>query len=184
VLSTIQPDHFDAQATRHGIRQYFAKAYVGVNDKRETILSLSKKIGSIPSRHCWLAIWCMIWSSAARWFDGGRRATGFIPIEKLVAGDPDAVVRDLILLRRLLETNEINTSEEWIEIVDLEVKSKIGVPNDERSTFQRLLVSLRFQIESGFEELRDRFASRLTMLLWPMKRAEIAEAMSGCWWRR
>jgi dihydroneopterin aldolase len=51
--------------------------------------------------------------------------------------------------------------EEWIEIVDLEVKSKIGVPLDERSAFQRLLVSLRFQIESGFEELKDQFASTI-----------------------
>jgi dihydroneopterin aldolase len=62
---------------------------------------------------------------------------------------------------KAVETGEINTSEEWIEIADLEVKSKIGVPENERSTFQRLLVSLRFQIESGFEELQDRFASTI-----------------------
>jgi FolB domain-containing protein len=52
-------------------------------------------------------------------------------------------------------------SEEWIEIADLEVKSKIGVPEEERATFQRLLVSVRLQIPNSFEELRDDFASTI-----------------------
>lgn len=55
----------------------------------------------------------------------------------------------------------IDTSEEWIEIADLEVKSKIGVPEEERVTFQPLLVSLRFQIRNSFKELKDEFASTI-----------------------
>jgi 7,8-dihydroneopterin aldolase/epimerase/oxygenase len=52
-------------------------------------------------------------------------------------------------------------SEEWIEIADLEVKSKIGVPDEERATFQRLLVSVRLQIPNSFEELKDELASTI-----------------------
>ena len=50
----------------------------------------------------------------------------------------------------------LNGDDEWIEIVDLEVKSKIGVPEKERESFQKLLVCIRFQIEAGFRELHDR----------------------------
>jgi len=44
---------------------------------------------------------------------------------------------------------------EWIEINDLEVKGRIGVPEIERKNLQRLLVSLRFQIETNFAALND-----------------------------
>jgi phosphoglycolate phosphatase len=160
VLSTMQADHFDVQAARHGIRHYFAKTYVGVNDKRETIFSLLEENQLDPAET--LLVGDMVHDlEAARC--GGLMAvavrTGFDPVEKLAGSDPDAIVRDLISLRRLLERNEINASEEWLGIADLEVQSKIGVSDDERATFQRLLVSLRFQIGSGFEELKDRFAS-------------------------
>jgi phosphoglycolate phosphatase len=160
VLSTMQPNHFYAQATWHGVRQYFAKAYLGATDKRETILSLLEENRLDPAQTLLVGDMVHDLEAARR---GGLMGvavrTGFDPIEKLGACNPDAIVRDLISLRRLLETNKINTLDEWIEIGDLEVKSKIGVPDDERATFQRLLVSLRFQIESGFEELKDQLAS-------------------------
>ena len=44
---------------------------------------------------------------------------------------------------------------EWIEINDLEVKGRIGVPEIERENPQTLLVSLRFQIETNFAALND-----------------------------
>jgi FolB domain-containing protein len=46
-------------------------------------------------------------------------------------------------------------SGEWIEINDLEVKGRIGVPEDERANPQRLVVTLRFQIEASFAALND-----------------------------
>jgi len=49
----------------------------------------------------------------------------------------------------------VNGEQEWIEIVDLEVKSKIGVPEKEREGFQRLLACILFQIDAGFRELND-----------------------------
>jgi dihydroneopterin aldolase len=44
---------------------------------------------------------------------------------------------------------------EWIEIQELEVKGRIGVPESERENPQRLLVSLRFQIGTAFAALND-----------------------------
>jgi FolB domain-containing protein len=47
------------------------------------------------------------------------------------------------------------SSGEWIEIQELEVKGRIGVPENERENPQKLLVSLRFQIETAFAALND-----------------------------
>ena len=49
----------------------------------------------------------------------------------------------------------MSANHEWVEIVDLEVKSKIGVPEKERESFQKLLVCILFQIDGGFRELND-----------------------------
>jgi phosphoglycolate phosphatase len=160
VLSTMHPEHFQAMAARHRIRHYFTKAYVGVNDKTETIFSLLRENGLEPAET--LLVGDTVHDvEAAR--TGGLMAvavgTGFDPIEKLAGSDPDVIVRDLISLRRLMETNKVIAQGEWLEIADLEVRSRIGVPDDERAKFQRLLVSLRFQIESGFKELEDRLAA-------------------------
>jgi dihydroneopterin aldolase len=62
---------------------------------------------------------------------------------------------------KMMTPTKTESSEEWIEIADLEVKSKIGVPDKERLEFQRLLVSVRFQIGRGFEELQDQFAATI-----------------------
>ena len=65
------------------------------------------------------------------------------------------IVRSLAALRRILETGQQICSGEWIEIKDLEVSGRIGVPEIERETPQRMLVSLRFQIETTFAVLND-----------------------------
>ncbi len=66
------------------------------------------------------------------------------------------IVRNLATFRRILETSPQICSGEWIEINDLEVSGRIGVPEMERAAPQRMLVSLRFQIETTFAALNDR----------------------------
>jgi dihydroneopterin aldolase len=44
---------------------------------------------------------------------------------------------------------------EWIEINDLAVQARIGVPENERKSPQTLLISLRFQIGTAFVALND-----------------------------
>jgi FolB domain-containing protein len=45
---------------------------------------------------------------------------------------------------------------EWIEIRELEVEGRIGVLEEERQNRQKMLISLRFQIEMPFAEVDDR----------------------------
>ena len=158
VLSTIQESHFEYQAARHGIRPFFTRAYVGVMDKAKAIHSLLAENGLNPAET--LFVGDMVHDmEAAR--HGGVMAvavlTGFDPVEKLAACNPDLIIRDFGNLQRVLETAGQNCPDEWIEIADLEVKSKIGVSEKERECFQRLVVCLRFQIEPKFRELNDEF---------------------------
>jgi dihydroneopterin aldolase len=75
----------------------------------------------------------------------------------------------------MMGANQNSLPEEWIEIADLEVRSKIGVPDEERLAFQRLLVSLRFQIGRGFEELQDQFAATIDYAAVAVETQRIAE---------
>jgi 7,8-dihydroneopterin aldolase/epimerase/oxygenase len=69
----------------------------------------------------------------------------------------------------------VNAKHEWIEIVDLEVKSKIGVPEKEREAFQRLLVCILFQIDAGFGELNDQLEKTIDYGAVAAEVARIAE---------
>jgi 7,8-dihydroneopterin aldolase/epimerase/oxygenase len=55
-----------------------------------------------------------------------------------------------------LATYKQTCSDEWIEINDLEVKGRIGVPENERKTPQTLLISVRFKIKTAFAALGDK----------------------------
>jgi len=162
VLSTIKPEHFDYQATRLGIKHFFAKTYLGVTDKKEAILLLLEENQLRPAETLLVGDTTHDMEAARH---GGVMSiavrNGFDSVDKLARSDPDAVVRDLVSLRKMIEANQNSLLEEWIEIADLEVQSKIGLPDEERLTFQRLLVSLRFQIEREFEELNDQFAATI-----------------------
>jgi dihydroneopterin aldolase len=46
---------------------------------------------------------------------------------------------------------------EWIEIVGQEILCFIAVPPEERKTWQKLLVTVRFQIGQRFCDLDDQF---------------------------
>ena len=46
---------------------------------------------------------------------------------------------------------------EWIEIKELAVKARIGVPDEERRTLQELRIDVRYQIVASFKNLGDRF---------------------------
>jgi FolB domain-containing protein len=158
VLSTIEEGHFEYQAARHGIRPFFTRAYVGVMDKAEAIHALLAENDLSPAETLFVGDVVHDLEAARH---GGVMAvavlTGFDPVEKLAACNPDLIIRDLGILQRVLETAGQNCSDEWIEIADLEVKSKIGVSEKERERFQRLVVCLRFQIELNFRELNDEF---------------------------
>jgi dihydroneopterin aldolase len=60
-----------------------------------------------------------------------------------------------------LETNWQKLPGEWIEIHGLVVQGRIGVLESERQNPQRLLVTLRFQLEISFAVLNDQLAKTI-----------------------
>jgi phosphoglycolate phosphatase len=156
VLSTIPPAYFESQAEQHGLRGFFTRAYVGVQNKIETIQSLLRENDAKSEETLFVGDMVHDVESAR---SAGVMAvavlTGFDSVEKLAGSDPDLIVRNLSTLRRILETEEQICSSEWIEINDLDVSGRIGVPERERETAQRLLVSLRYQIQTSFATLND-----------------------------
>jgi 7,8-dihydroneopterin aldolase/epimerase/oxygenase len=50
---------------------------------------------------------------------------------------------------------------EWIEIKELAVRARIGVPDSERRTPQELRIDVRYQIDSSFRDLADRLDSTI-----------------------
>jgi dihydroneopterin aldolase len=177
VLSTIEEAHFEYQATRHGIRPFFTRAYVGVVDKAKAIPSLLAENDLSPAETLFVGDSVHDMEAARH---GGVMAvavlTGFDTVEKLAACKPDLIIRDFGSLQRVLEAAGKNCSDEWIEIADLEVKSKIGVSEKERECFQRLLVCLRFQIQASFRELNDEFEKTVDYAGVAAAVKEVAEA--------
>jgi dihydroneopterin aldolase len=158
LLSTIEEADFEDQATRHGIRAFFARAYVGVVDKTKAVLSILEENDLSPAET--LFVGDMVHDMEA------ARQAGILtvavladvgPVEKLAASKPDLIIRDFGSLQRALELTGQDSFDEWIEIADLEVRSRIGISEKERECFQRLLVCLRFQIETKFRVLQDEF---------------------------
>jgi dihydroneopterin aldolase len=177
VLSTIEEEHFEYQVARHGIRPFFTRAYAGVIDKAHAIHSLLTENDLSPAET--LLVGDMVYVMEAARNSGVLAVamlTGLDPVERLVACEPDLIIRDFGSLQRVLETAGQNYSDEWIEIADLEVKSKIGVSEKERECFQRLLVCLRFQIEARFRDLQDGFEKTVDYASVAAAVEEIAEA--------
>jgi FolB domain-containing protein len=50
-------------------------------------------------------------------------------------------------------------SEEWVEIHELRVSTRIGVPVEERRAPQELVISLRYQVSQTFADLGDQIAA-------------------------
>jgi dihydroneopterin aldolase len=154
--------HFETEASRLNVREYFDRVYVGVPDKTE-------KIGEILHENRLNADETIFAGDMLHDIETGRRGgvlsvavcTGFDSDEKLAGSLPDLMVRNLSALQRVMDAKESGrgaiAEDEWIEIVDQEVFCRIGVPDDERSMPQRLLMTIRFKIALPFRALNDRF---------------------------
>jgi phosphoglycolate phosphatase len=161
ILSTMNKAHFEAEASRLKVRHYFDQVYVEVPDK---IAKIDALLGENNLRAAeTLFAGDMIHDIAAGKSGGVLSVavcTGFDSPEKLAESWPDLMVRDLSSLQRVLEGESKGmgpkAEDEWIQIVDQEVFCRIGVPEEERTSRQRLLVTLRFKIGPAFRSLGDR----------------------------
>ncbi len=104
VLSSVKTEHFEAQAERLGLREYFERSYAGVFDKREEIDRILDAHALDREETTFVGDMVHDVETARH---GGVMSiavlTGYDPLEKLAPAKPDAVVASLRELRRLLQ---------------------------------------------------------------------------------
>lgn len=159
LLSSMKQEHFDVQSAKLGLRDYFEHPYAGVIDKRA-------KIGEILEKHALARgetafVGDMIHDvETAR--HGGVMSiavlTGYDSVEKLTPSKPDVVVSSLDALRRLLQDPRdlLSPAPDCIRIHGLEVRTSIGVGEEERAQPQRLVLDVL--LETDFRGVQDDIA--------------------------
>lgn len=103
LLSTIKASHFELQAARLGVRDYFEHAYVAIADKREKIREILVKHSLDPEETAFVGDMVHDIETARH---GGVLSvavlTGFDPAEKLLPARPDVICRGLAEFQSLL----------------------------------------------------------------------------------
>jgi len=103
LLSTIKPDHFERQAGRLGVKGYFDHCYVGIMDKREKIREILQTHSLDPAETIFVGDMLHDLETARHGgIFGVAVLTGFDPPDKLLAGDPAVIVRDMAALAAIL----------------------------------------------------------------------------------
>jgi len=106
LLSTIKASHFEIQARRLHVENFFEHAYVEIHDKREKIRAILADHSLNPAETIFVGDMVHDIETARH---GGVLGvavlTGFDPPAKLLAVNPPVICHDLSSLRRLLETS-------------------------------------------------------------------------------
>jgi phosphoglycolate phosphatase len=104
LLSTIHAEHYEVQATRLNVKNYFNKAYVQALDKRKTIHQLLAEWDLEPSETLFVGDMQHDIETAKH---GGVRScgvlTGYDSLEKLKKTEPDLIFKDLLGLLHYLQ---------------------------------------------------------------------------------
>ena len=155
VLSTMYGHHFNEQAKRLGVQDYCRKAYVEVIDKAAEIKRVLADSHLVPSETAFVG-------DMAHDIEAAKKSgvlsigilTGFDSLEKLAAAGAAVIVRSFPELQPLLGTPR-NDEDEIFEIANQQVSGRIGVPEEERASPQKLAITLRFRIFGRFKDLDD-----------------------------
>ena len=158
LLSSMKPEHFEVQSAKLGLRDYFEHPYVGVLDKRAKIGEILATHGLERDETAFVGDMIHDVETARH---GGVMSiavlTGYDSIEKLTPSKPDVVVSSLHELLRLLQNPAVVPARDVIRINSLEVAARVGVPDEERSAPQKLLIDAL--LEADFRGLGDDLAA-------------------------
>lgn len=103
LLSTIKHSHFEAQAGRLGVLDAFEHPYTQIMDKREKIRGILRERNLDPAETIFVGDMVHDIETARHGgVTGVAVLTGFDPVGKLVAAEPDMIVADLGVLQKFL----------------------------------------------------------------------------------
>lgn len=172
LLSTIHAEHYEVQAARLGVKDYFTRAYVQIIDKRKTIHQLLAEHDLDPRETVFVGDMQHDIETAQH---GGVQSaavlTGYDSLAKLTARGPDFIFRNLGELQRHLERHQFEPTHHPIATVGALVigpddrllmirtykwSNKWGIPGGKIKTDEKALDALHREIreETGLA-LRD-----------------------------
>ena len=155
VLSTMYGHHYNEQARRLDVQDYCRKAYVEVIDKAAEIKRMLAENHLVPSETAFVG-------DMAHDIEAAKKSgvlsigilTGFDSLEKLASAGAAMIIRGFPEMQQLLGTPR-NDDDEIFEIANQKVSARIGVPEEERASPQKLAVTLRFRTFGRFKDLND-----------------------------
>jgi phosphoglycolate phosphatase len=154
-LSTMYGHHFNEQARRLNIQDYFLRVYVEVIDKATEIKRVLTENHLVPQETAFVGDMAHDIEAAKK---SGVLAvgilTGFDTVDKLAAAGAALVIRGFGELQQLLGTPG-HEQDEVYEISDQKVSAHIGVPEEERAKAQTLAITVRFRTFGRFQDLND-----------------------------
>jgi len=158
VLSTMYGHHFNEQARRLAVQDHFRNVYVEVIDKADEIRRALAENHLVAEETAFVG-------DMAHDIEAARKCgllaigilTGFDTVDKLAAAGAALIAKGFPELQQLLGTPR-NDQDELFEISDKKVPGQIGVSEEERSSPQTLVITLRFRIFGRFKDLNDDFS--------------------------
>jgi phosphoglycolate phosphatase len=154
-ISTMYGHHFNEQARRLDVQDYFLRVYVEVIDKATEIKRvLDENRLALPET--------VFVGDMAHDIEAAKQCgvlpigimTGFDTADKLASAGAALVVRGFGDLQRLLGAPR-HEQDEVYEISDQKVSGRIGVSEEERSKPQPLAITVRFHTFGRFQDLND-----------------------------
>ena len=157
-ISTMYGHHFNEQARRLDVQEYFLRVYVEVIDKATEIKRVLAENRLVPQETAFVG-------DMAHDIDAAKQCgvfpigimTGFDTVDKLASAGAALVVRDFGELQRLLGTPR-HEQDEVYEVADQKVSGRIGVSEEERSKPQTMAITVRFRTFGRFQDLNDDLA--------------------------
>jgi len=154
-LSTMYGHHFNEQARRLEVQDYFLNVYVEVIDKVAEIKRVLSENHLVPQETAFVG-------DMAHDIEAAKKCgilpvgilTGFDTVEKLAAAGAALVIRGFGELQQVLGTPR-DDQDQVYEISDRKVSTHIGVTEEERATAQTLAITLRFRTFGRFQDLND-----------------------------
>ncbi|MBV8486290.1 MAG: dihydroneopterin aldolase [Verrucomicrobia bacterium] len=154
-LSTMYGHHFNEQARRLNVQDYFLRVYVEVIDKATEIKRVLAENHLVPQETAFVG-------DMAHDIEAAKKSgvlsvgilTGFDTVDKLAPAGAALVIRGFGELEQLLGTPR-HEQDEVYGISDQKVSAHIGVSEEERAKEQTLAITLRFQTFGRFQDLND-----------------------------
>ena len=154
-ISTMYGHHFNEQARRLEVQDYFLRVYVEVIDKATEIRRVLAENHLVPPEPAFVG-------DMAHDIEAAKKGdvlsvgilTGFDTVDKLAAAGAALVIRSFGELKQLLAAPR-HEQDEVYEISDQKVSAHIGVSEEERAKAQTLGVTIRFRTFGRFQDLND-----------------------------